>query len=107
VLRATPKSNAARLDGSEEIEAVPLIDVRSTPLAREVVILRGERCDAAGVVDGARQRVLNRHYRETLTIVADRSRRLSRLVDDMLVLARADAGGYPLRPVVSRSKRRI
>ena len=38
-------------------------------------------------------------YRETLTIVADQSRRLSRLVDDMLVLARADAGGYPLRPV--------
>jgi signal transduction histidine kinase len=38
-------------------------------------------------------------YREALTIVAGEAQRLSRLVDDMLVLARADAGGYPLRPV--------
>ena len=36
-------------------------------------------------------------YRETLAIVRDESRRLSRLVDDMLTLARADAGGQPLR----------
>lgn len=34
-------------------------------------------------------------YREALAIVNDQGRRLSRLVDDMLVLARADAGGYP------------
>jgi signal transduction histidine kinase len=38
-------------------------------------------------------------YRETLAIVGDQARRLSRLVENMLVLARADAGGYPLRPV--------
>ncbi|MEO5818928.1 MAG: ATP-binding protein [Vicinamibacteraceae bacterium] len=38
-------------------------------------------------------------YRETLEMTAVQSRRLSTLVDDMLVLARADAGGYPLRPV--------
>jgi signal transduction histidine kinase len=38
-------------------------------------------------------------YRESLTIVGDQSRRLTRLVDNMLVLARAEAGGYPLRPV--------
>ena len=38
-------------------------------------------------------------YRETLAIVGSQARRMSRLVDDMLVLARADAGGYPLRPV--------
>jgi signal transduction histidine kinase len=38
-------------------------------------------------------------YREALTIVAGEAQRLSRLVDDMLVLARADAGGYPLRSV--------
>ena len=37
-------------------------------------------------------------YRESLAIVGDQARRLSRLVDNMLVLARADAGGYPLRP---------
>jgi signal transduction histidine kinase len=38
-------------------------------------------------------------YREAMAIVGGQTRRLSRLVDDMLVLARADAGGYPLRPV--------
>ena len=38
-------------------------------------------------------------YREALAIVGGQARRLGRLVDDMLVLARADAGGYPLRPV--------
>ena len=38
-------------------------------------------------------------YRESLAIVGGEARRLSRLVEDMLVLARADAGGYPLRPV--------
>jgi heavy metal sensor kinase len=35
-------------------------------------------------------------YREALTIVNEQSTRLSRLVEDMLVLARADAGGYRL-----------
>ncbi|HEV3056783.1 MAG TPA: ATP-binding protein [Vicinamibacterales bacterium] len=38
-------------------------------------------------------------YREALSIVDGQARRVGRLVDDMLVLARADAGGYPLRPV--------
>jgi heavy metal sensor kinase len=38
-------------------------------------------------------------YREALTMAGAQSRRLGRLVEDMLVLARADAGGYPLRPV--------
>ena len=38
-------------------------------------------------------------YREAIGIVGDQARRLGRLVDDMLILARADAGGYPLRPV--------
>ncbi len=35
-------------------------------------------------------------YRDALAIVVEQSRRLARLVDDMLVLARADAGGYPI-----------
>jgi two-component system OmpR family sensor kinase len=35
-------------------------------------------------------------YREALEVVAQQSARLARLVDDMLVLARADAGGYRL-----------
>jgi len=38
-------------------------------------------------------------YREALEIIKSESERLSRLVADMLVLARADAGGYPLRVV--------
>src|SRR5215471_3421103 len=35
-------------------------------------------------------------YRDALTAVSQQSARLARLVDDMLVLARADAGGYPM-----------
>lgn len=37
-------------------------------------------------------------YREALTIVGGEARRVSRLVEDMLVLGRADAGGYTLQP---------
>jgi heavy metal sensor kinase len=37
-------------------------------------------------------------YRETLAIVRTEAQRLSRLVADMLVLARAEAGGQPLHP---------
>ena len=35
-------------------------------------------------------------YREALTAVAQQASRLTRLVDDMMVLARADGGGYPI-----------
>jgi heavy metal sensor kinase len=35
-------------------------------------------------------------YREALAAVSQQTARLARLVDDMLVLARADAGGYPV-----------
>ena len=38
-------------------------------------------------------------YREALAMTGAQSRRLGTLVEDMLVLARADAGAYPLRPV--------
>jgi heavy metal sensor kinase len=37
-----------------------------------------------------------REYRETLHIVEQQTTRLSRIVDDMFTLARADAGNYPL-----------
>ena len=36
-------------------------------------------------------------YREALQIVAEQTRRLSRIVNDMFMLARADSGRYPLR----------
>lgn len=36
-------------------------------------------------------------YREALQMVAQQTRRLSRIVNDMFMLARADAGQYPLR----------
>lgn len=36
-------------------------------------------------------------YREALHIVAEQTRRLARIVNDMFMLARADAGQYPLR----------
>jgi heavy metal sensor kinase len=36
-------------------------------------------------------------YRETLEIVEQQTTRLSRVVDDMFTLARADAGNYPVR----------
>ncbi|HEV2764449.1 MAG TPA: heavy metal sensor histidine kinase [Pyrinomonadaceae bacterium] len=36
-------------------------------------------------------------YREALRMVAEQTRRLSRIVQDMFTLARADAGRYPLR----------
>jgi signal transduction histidine kinase len=38
-------------------------------------------------------------YRDTLKIIAGQARGLGRLVQNMLVLARADAGAHPLRPV--------
>src|SRR5688572_32839767 len=38
-----------------------------------------------------------REYRDTLIIIEQQATRLSRLVDDMFTLARADAGSYPVR----------
>jgi two-component system OmpR family sensor kinase len=52
---------------------------------------------SAADVTLARERRDEREYREALSHIGSESRRLGRLVDDMLVLARADAGGYPLR----------
>ena len=36
-------------------------------------------------------------YRDTLAIIEQQTARLSRIVDDMFTLARADAGNYPVR----------
>jgi signal transduction histidine kinase len=68
-------------DASHELRT-PVSVVRATA---DVTLSRGHRDEA--------------EYREALAIVGEQARRVSRLVDDMLVLARADAGGYPLRPV--------
>jgi heavy metal sensor kinase len=68
-------------DASHELRT-PVSVVRATA---EVTLSRPERDEA--------------EYREALAIVGGQAARLGRLVEDMLVLARADAGGYPLRPV--------
>jgi len=54
---------------------------------------------AAAEVALSREHRDESEYRETLSIVGSQARRMSRLVEDMLVLARADAGGYRLQPV--------
>jgi two-component system, OmpR family, sensor kinase len=54
---------------------------------------------SASEVTLSRERREESEYREALGIVGGQARRVGRLVEDMLVLARVDAGGYPLRPV--------
>jgi signal transduction histidine kinase len=89
-----------------------LASVSLRPIAEALRIQRQFTADAShelrtpvSVVRAAADVMLSRdhrdeaEYREALTIVAIQARRMSRLVEDMLVLARADAGGYPLRPV--------
>ena len=68
-------------DASHELRT-PVSVIRT---AAEVALTREHRDEA--------------EYREALTIAAEEAHRVGRLVEDMLVLARADAGGYPLRPV--------
>jgi signal transduction histidine kinase len=66
-------------DASHELRT-PVSVIRS---AAEVTLSRPSRSEA--------------EYRDALGIAGDEGRRLGALVDDMLVLARADAGGYTLR----------
>lgn len=54
---------------------------------------------SAADVTLSRERRDDSEYREALTIVRGEAQRVGTLVEDMLVLARADAGGYPLRPI--------
>jgi heavy metal sensor kinase len=51
---------------------------------------------AAGVTLKKEHRA-EEEYREALQMIAEQTRRLSRIVNDMFMLARADAGQYPLR----------
>jgi signal transduction histidine kinase len=68
-------------DASHELRT-PVSVIRTTA---EVTLSRHHRDEA--------------EYREALTMAGAQARRLGTLVEDMLVLARADAGAYPLRPV--------
>lgn len=63
----------------------------SHELRTPVAILCGETEVALGK-DGRSEA----EYRETLTILADESKRLKHIVEDLFTLARADAGQYPL-----------
>lgn len=66
-------------DASHELRT-PVSVIQTTA---DVTLARDDRSDS--------------DYREALASVGAEARRLGRLVDDMLVLARADAGGYTLR----------
>jgi two-component system OmpR family sensor kinase len=83
----------ARLRGALETQRQFMADA-SHELRTPVSIIR----TAADVTLGREHRD-EAEYRDALATTAAQSRRLGRLVDDMLVLARADAGAYPLRPV--------
>jgi len=86
-LSARPIAEALRVqrqftaDASHELRT-PVSVVRATA---EVTLSRAHRDES--------------EYREALAIVGGQARRLGHLVESMLVLARADAGAYPLRPV--------
>ncbi len=66
-------------DASHELRA-PISVVRT---AAEVMLNQPQRDEA--------------DYRDALAIVGEQTARLGRMVDDMLTLATADAGGYPVR----------
>jgi heavy metal sensor kinase len=62
-------------------------------LRTPVAIIRGESDVAL-----SRQERTPEEYRDALAVVHDEGRRLSRVVDDLFLLARADAGQQPLQP---------
>lgn len=67
-------------DASHELRT-PVSVMRS---AADVTLDRPERSEA--------------EYRDALAIVQDQAKQAGRLLEDMLMLARADAGGYPIQP---------
>lgn len=82
----------ARLKDSIERQRQFMADA-SHELRTPVSILRGEADIALQMEERAPA-----EYREALTVVAHEARRLGRIVDDLFLLARADAGQQPLRP---------
>lgn len=89
VLAASFNELLARLDHSFEAMRRFVADA-SHELRTPIAVIRGE-ADVALSHDRAAA-----EYKDSLAIVLDESRRLSRLVDDLLNLARADAGRVKL-----------
>jgi len=90
VLSASFNELLARLDQSFETMRRFVADA-SHELRTPLSVIRGE-ADVALAQDRSAA-----SYRESLAIVLDESRRLSRLVDDLLNLARADSGHVKLQ----------
>jgi two-component system OmpR family sensor kinase len=90
VLSASFNELLARLDQSFESMRRFVADA-SHELRTPISVIRGEADVALSHERGSAE------YREALAIVLDESRRLSRLVDDLLNLARADAGNVRLQ----------
>ena len=90
VLAASFNELLARLDQSFESMRRLVADA-SHELRTPLSVIRGEADVALAKERGAAE------YRESLAIILDESRRLCRLVDDLLNLARADAGHVKLR----------
>lgn len=80
----------ARLDRSFEEQRRFMADA-SHELRTPVAIVRGEAEVALSQTERSTE-----EYRESLAIVEDEGRRLTRIVEDLFTLARADAGQYPL-----------
>ncbi|HST21492.1 MAG TPA: HAMP domain-containing sensor histidine kinase [Blastocatellia bacterium] len=80
----------SRLDRSFENMREFMADA-SHELRTPLSIIRGEADVALSQNRNATE------YKETLAIIQDEARRLSFIVDDMLALARADAGQHPLK----------
>jgi two-component system OmpR family sensor kinase len=83
----------ARLDVSFEQQRRFMADA-SHELRTPVAIVCGE--SEVALSQAARS---SAEYRESLTILHDEGRRLTRIVEDLFTLARADAGQYSLSPV--------
>lgn len=91
VLAASFNELLSRLDQSFETMRRFVADA-SHELRTPISVIRGEADVALSNDRGATE------YKESLAIILDESRRLSRLVDDLLNLARADAGHVRLQP---------
>ncbi len=89
VLAASFNALLSRLDQSFETMRRFVADA-SHELRTPLAVIRGEADVALTRERGAEE------YRESLAVILDESRRLSRLVDDLLNLARADSGHVPL-----------